>query len=288
MVVTSNIMGGLGNQLFQIFTTISYAITNNQKFCFENIKHIPQANSGDTKRHTYYDTFLLKLQEYLVDETKINDNFIKINENGFRYKQLQNIDSNSNVMLCGYFQSPMYFESNYSYIYNLLDIEKQQESLKQKINLSSQINWNQTISLHFRLGDYKYKQMCHNLLPIQYYSNAINFMLDKLSSEITWTILYFCENEDIEQVSGTIKELEKIFPNLIFTRANGDLEDWEQLLLMSLSAHNIIANSSYSWWGAYFNNNPDKIVCYPSVWFGPWIREDVRDMFPNSWNKICF
>ena len=64
------------------------------------------------------------------------------------------------------------------------------------------------------------------------------------------------------------------------------LADWEQMLLMSCCRHNIIANSSYSWWAAYLNTNPDKIVCYPSAWFGPTIGHDTSDLCPPEWKQF--
>jgi len=55
---------------------------------------------------------------------------------------------------------------------------------------------------------------------------------------------------------------------------------------MSCCDDNIIANSSFSWWGAYFNDKPNKIVCYPSKWFGHNMNNDTRDLCPSSWKKI--
>ena len=64
------------------------------------------------------------------------------------------------------------------------------------------------------------------------------------------------------------------------------IADWQQMLLMSVCDHNIIANSTFSWWGAYFNTNPQKVVCYPSVWFGPGVAHNTMDLCPESWAKI--
>jgi hypothetical protein len=64
------------------------------------------------------------------------------------------------------------------------------------------------------------------------------------------------------------------------------MEDWQQLLLMSCCNDNIIANSSFSWWGAYFNGTIEKIVCYPDIWFGPLNPVNTRDLFPESWQEI--
>ena len=67
------------------------------------------------------------------------------------------------------------------------------------------------------------------------------------------------------------------------------IPDWQQMLLMSICNDNIIANSTFSWWGSYFNENPDKIVCYPGVWFGPKLTQNnTVDLFPEDWKKIEF
>ena len=102
-------------------------------------------------------------------------------------------------------------------------------------------------------------------------------------------VLYFCETEDKPFVESLISRLKKIqcSSGVRFMKVDDTITDWKQLLLMSLCHHNIIANSSFSWWAAYFNNNIHKIITYPSEWFGPDFHyKNVLDMFPSTWNKI--
>jgi hypothetical protein len=88
-------------------------------------------------------------------------------------------------------------------------------------------------------------------------------------------------------VINIINCLAEVFPLLTFEKASDQMADWEQMLLMSDCTHNIIANSSFSWFGAYFNSNKDKIVCYPNVWFcGTGSNICVDDLFQPAWQKI--
>jgi len=154
-----------------------------------------------------------------------------------------------------------------------------------------------TISMHFRLGDYKQFTDVHPILPYHYYRNSLAYLLqtvfpnpDPASAPPTpITVLYFCEDEDRVVVEETIEKLKHAFTpihSLRFYRADSSLKDWEQLLFMSCCAHHIIANSSFSWWGAYLNRHPDKVVCYPSVWFGPLAGHNTKDLLPPAWTRI--
>lgn len=147
-------------------------------------------------------------------------------------------------------------------------------------------DFNNTISLHFRIGDYKHQPQNHPVMDTSYYKSALQHMIVR-TGRSDWNILYFYENQDTDMVKEKIGLLQEAFHHLTFTPINTEIVDYEQVLLMSLCQHNVIANSSFSWWGAYFNQTTNKIVTYPSTWFGPSLgNKKMDDMFPCGWIKI--
>ena len=277
-MITCHLMGGLGNQLFQIFATISFAIKSRQKFNFLNKTTL---NFG-TIRYTYWNSFLIKLNFCLVD--KFHTFITEIKEKNFNFNEFP-IVLNENIMINGYFQSYKYFQDNYEIICKLIGLQTMKSSLLEKPSLKSVVNnFENTISMHFRIGDYKSIQNYHPLMTKEYYHKSLTLITSLYSTN--FTVLYFCENVDINDVNLIVDYLKQEFPKLTFIRGDNTLEDWEQMLLMSCCHHNIIANSSFSWWGAYFNEWTNQIVCYPSIWFGPSINHNTNDLCPPLWNKI--
>jgi len=284
-MLTCNLMGGLGNQLFQIFTVISYALEQKKKFGFLNVKEL---GGGDTtKRYTYWDSFFSKLDNFLMEESPIIHNIYR--EKSFEYLDIPSNEFNyPNVMLFGYFQSYLYFKDKYSEICDFLSINSKKINLLNNVLDYHTSNFiKNSVSIHFRLGDYITKPDYHPIMSYDYYKMAIAYILSNDSS--IQNVLYFYEDDTdtINTVNTIINDLKNDYPNLIFDKASNKFSDWEQLMLMSCCRHNIIANSSYSWWGAYFNSNNKKIVCYPSVWFGPMLsNNNLKDLFPSDWVKI--
>lgn len=283
-MITCNLMGGLGNQIFQIFATISYAIKSKNRFQFLNLKTLGEGST--TVRYTFWETFFSNMKPFLISELPQPIHVIR--EKGFPYNELSVREMvNRNVMIYGYFQSYKYFQENYAIIYRMLNIDKMKHDLLNNINLSSPeyMDLENTVSMHFRIGDYKKIQDFHPLATYDYYERSLLYM--QISKpNINFTVLYFCEDCDIDDVLIIINKLTTNYPMYNFKRGTNTLEDWQQMLLMSCCHHNIIANSSFSWWSAYLNTSVDKIVCYPSVWFGKVANNDTRDLCPSNWVRV--
>lgn len=277
-MITCYLQGGLGNQLFQIFTTIAYSIKNKSKCIFSNTYELKH---GSTPRHTYWNSFLSNLQPFL---TYISDEIMGkcliIREPSFSYNELPLLPCEGPIkMLVGYFQSPKYFDQCKDTIFKMIRLNANKNIVYNKCPL----NYSKCISLHFRLGDYKKLPDYYPIMTLDYYKNAIKYILQTAQPN---KILYFCEDDDQEEVEKKIDQLKQIF-ELEFVRGGQGLEDWEQMLQMSLCKYNIIANSTFSWWGAYFNTNKEQIVVRPSIWFGTKkINHDTKDLFPSHWISI--
>ena len=279
-MITCNLMGGLGNQIFQIFATISYAIKSKSPFKFMNVESL--GGGSTTVRNTYWNTFFSNMRPFLMSSMPA---VTVIRESGFPYNELPVREMiNRDILIYGYFQSYKYFNDNYNVICRMIGINKMKEALLLKLDLSNDYMEN-TISMHFRIGDYKKIQEFHPLATYGYYERSLQYLQTQNPTK-QFNVLFFCEDVDYDEVTVTIDKLIAKFPSYNFTRASNVLADWEQMLLMSCCHHNVIANSSFSWWGAYFNAFADKRVCYPSAWFGPAARNDTRDLCPSDWIKI--
>ena len=276
-MISCHIIGGLGNQLFQIFTTISYSFKLKTSFYFFNSNE----SYGITKRPTYWRSFLHNLGFSLKNTHPKN---IVLREKAFEYQELEEIP-NENILLYGYFQSYKYFEDSYEKIYSLLKIDEQKHKLQEKINEPL----NEFISIHFRIGDYMNIQDFHPLLDYLYYEKSIKYILSKLNSNKEKFICFF-EKKDIENIYPLIHKLKINFSHCDFKiihEMHNELKDYEEMIAMSMCKHNIIANSTFSWWGAYLNTKNNKIVCFPNIWFGPkLIQNKTNDLFPKEWIRI--
>lgn len=296
-MITCVLMGGLGNQLFQIFTTMAVSIELKDKFMFPNNLY------GGTRTRTYWNTLLKELKSSVMMKPSNSLKLPVYKEVGFKYNKIQlssdMVKRNGGALLYGYYQSYKYFENKYEKIAKYIKLDEQRKVIRDTYFVDNNLDIiptnpeNNIISLHFRMGDYKKLSDYHPIMDTEYYIKSIGLILNKIKynndANRRVTILYFYEKEDTVDVVTKIELIKKEYPFIEFKCADSDsrMEDWQQILLMSCCQHNIIANSSFSWWGAYFNNNPQKIVCYPMKWFGVNLKShDVSDMCPPTWHKI--
>lgn len=288
--VSCLVCGGLGNQLFQIFNAISYGIKYNRKIIFQSV--IP-----NSPRHTYWDTFLKHLFIFTTGfkpngmTDKMLYGFPVYQEGeGFSHIEIPEVKM-TNVRLYGYYQSYKYFEHYQTNIYNLVKINRFRDSILEKygnLYLSREIP---TVSMHFRIGDYVKLADYHPVLSYMYYEHALSYLIRELGEKLC--VLVFCQQTDMSIPKGYVDQFyQSKFPNIEFVFVENKMEDWEEMLLMSLADHHIIANSTFSWWGAYIGKSlhegaDNKIVCYPDMWFGyEYMNNNTNDLFPPSWTKI--
>lgn len=302
-MIVSPLTGGLGNQLFQIFATMALGIRCNHITVF---MYKPYTNIA---RPQYWDNLLKNLRDkYTTTSIDIGEcNIIDISQPIFRYSPIvipiENEES-SIIIIRGLFQCERHFKSEFAEISKLVGFDGLQLQILDKIKYIPEKDIRQkyiidrnnyiyipdtiviesAIMMHFRLGDYVNKPEYHPIMPREYYANSLRLILRDTNISLP-QIVYFCEEEDISCVEITVNELRLEFPECRFYRiSHKSIPDWKQLLLMSLCAHAIIANSTFSWWGAYLMRNSNKMICYPSIWFGSgdaWL--DSTDLCPINW-----
>ena len=281
-MITCYLMGGLGNQLFQIFAIIAYGLENKIEFKFLYSDNVPSI----TPRHSYWDSLLKSIKVFTVKSLPNNLNLIEVPSGKYIPLKELNKTNSKNVLFHGYFQSYKFFENKKTDIFRLIKLSEWKENLLNTIDFQDKEN---TISLHFRLGDFKKLSHTHPIIPVKYYVNALSYIVSKFP-EIKFKVYYFCEEEDNEIVKEKyISNLHQKFPSLIFVKVDDKLDDWKQVVFMSCCKHNIIANSSFSWFGAYFNTNvSNSIICYPNIWYAGETAAKINtdDLFPKNWIKI--
>jgi len=177
----------------------------------------------------------------------------------------------------GYWQSEKYF----------LEIEDEIRSdfafklpmSQQNADIAEVINQTNSVSLHVRRNDFANNSRInstHGLCSLEYYQGAIRYIAGRVERPS-----FFIFSDDATWVKSNLKV---DFP-CEFVEHNQGRESYNDMRLMSLCQHHIIANSSFSWWGAWLNPNPTKLVVAPQAWFAnPHI--DTRDLIPANWMRV--
>ena len=313
--VTVELDGGLGNQLYKIFGTIAYSMRNGFKFHFTDSPYAGPMRVGEqgsnftaTPRKTYWNSLLRKAARYTTATPYDSNSIIlDVDEAYPSNVQLPPPPPASHISLTSLFGKYRYFEDKQIEIMELLGLDLERNRICQNLfpklfaSISAEAT---TISIHFRIGDYKHHSSKFVIQKLSYYVSALAAILDSIGEDHDETdpvyALVFCEAENEEEVRGHVNELSTYFSYVVFYIAvTAKAEDWEEMLLMSCCNHHIIANSSFSWWAAYLHmitslataaaatlvRVKDSIVTYPSQYtVNPLLEPE--ELYPISWIEV--
>jgi len=176
------------------------------------------------------------------------------------------------------------FWQNYRYFSGIADdvraaFQVKNPPSKANADWLDKINNSNSVSVHIRRGDYVHvakTNTLHGICSMEYYMQAINLMVDKIDNP---SFFFFSDDMD------WVKENISIAATTYFVDANDDAHNYEDMRLMSHCKHHIIANSSFSWWGAWLNPNENKIVVAPKQWIN---RTDIdtNELIPDTWIRL--
>jgi len=241
---------GLGNLLFTIATGCATAIRDGKKML--------------STKPNGYNEYSKNILRNLEITSNIPETIYV--EPSFEYTPIPKVNA-----IDGYFQSENYF---INFRDSILDLFSPTSGIKKYIDLKyGKILKGNSCSIHVRRGDYLNFPNHHPVLGTNYYNNAI---------------LDMCKSRNIENflvLSDDIDWCKRTFEGSQFTFIEGE-KDYLDLYIMAQCKNNIIANSTFSWWGAWLNSNENKKVIAPKQWFGSAINHNTKDLIPKTWNTI--
>ena len=229
------------------------------------------------KCHFYYFYQISHHLNKLIGASFFEKNFILENNNVSYDNRINSVSSN--VLLIGNWQNEKYFSSFQDSVISHFSFKLPLNAINSK-RLNRILNSN-SISIHVRRGDYVDNigaNKNHGVCSLDYYRKSINYILNKIDNPT-----FFVFSDDPVWVEENLKikgEHEYINGNM------GNMS-YVDMQLMSNCKHNIIANSSFSWWGAWLNRNTEKIIIAPRQWFAnPEKNSNKKELVPSSWIKI--
>ena len=283
-MIIVRLMGGLGNQLFQIAAGLVLARKNEDDIKYVFLDDYKLANRKFALSYLEVELRPLTNQErktYLPKRRlrRLINEFLGLSFRRVEYQEKAHflydpdfLNLTGNIYLSGFWQSYKYFIGYEDFIkdsfsFKFKPIGKNLAVLKEIIDCPN------SVSLHIRRGDYMKQDSGFHVLPNEYYFKA----LSHLEREYNHLSL-FIFSDDIDWVVKNFKTIHKVQ----YIAHNSSLEAHEDLRLMSACKHNIIANSSLSWWAAFLNTNDNKMVFSPGKWSQ---THHVREMelIPNHW-----
>lgn len=291
------LIGGLGNQLFQYAVAKHLSMRNNIPLKID-VSCFAQLEGREYKLNHY------QITDPVASQAEV-DNFVKYYDSNTLfarlYRKLQNrkpkykrayykeggywqyepalMKITRPVFLEGFWQHHRYFQEIDPQVLNFFTLKP--EYLPRDFPLLRKIQQNKgAVSLHIRRGDYvsdSNNLRFFGIMPLEYYHKAVAYINERVSNPI-----YYVFSDDLDWVRSELK----LEAPMVFVDIDGGTRDYLELYAMSQCRHHIIANSSFSWWGAYLNKNADKIVIAPQKWVAvEELNERIEIQMP-SWIKM--
>jgi hypothetical protein len=294
-MIIVELQGGLGNQMFQYACGKALSLKHNQKLLIDSSLLGPtKAETKDFMQRDY------ELAVFKLNAEVVGKQLLKSFEDSSFYKKTRKLlklpykkcyheipgegasqldKITSPVLLKGYWQSEQYFLDYKKEIRR--DFAFQPDPIGEIEGALNQINKTNSVSVHFRRGDYLSNPVAKKVLgplDIGYYAGAIK----KIQNELGNPFFYiFSDDPEWVKKNLPLSKNYKIMEEFQYNKPHYDL------LLMSNCKHHIIANSSFSWWGAWLNADPKKIVIAPNRWFADeQMNKNSTYLVPREWIKL--
>jgi len=277
-VVITKLYGGLGNQMFQYAAGLALSEKLKSAYYldlkwFEEIK-----TNREVTQRVYelngFEIYPSKLSVIEVIRNKLNPPLV-FKERDLNYQPaFEHLEGD--VILDGYWQSHKYFQEYEETVVNAFRFPE--EISKKNGEILDRISATNSVSIHIRRGDYNTKvgRNYHGLVPLDYYEQALASL-----KKNTLVQAVFVFSDDIEWCKKNVS----FKPSSVFIDSNGPSSGVEDMRLMSACKYNILANSSFSWWAAWLNRNPNKVVYAPKVWF-KGVEAKIDDRLPLEWVRL--
>ena len=280
--------GGLGNQMFQI--ALGKKLEYLGKKVLFDINQIESRidEHNITKSYEVFDIDLDVASSKDIDSMSDTntDLYNKIRRKIFGCKKTHYFEKNfgdedkeiyslSDAYLDGYWQSYKYFDDCSNIITDLFKFKPLTDD-KNKYYEDKILSCENPVSVHFRLGDYCTKeniQYFGNICTEEYYSKGITFLQNKFNN-----VTFFIFSNDMKYAERFLDK-----KNYCVVDCNDEKNAWKDMYLMSICKSNIVANSSFSWWGAWLNRNNNKTVIAPEKWIN---GRDMKNICPDSWVRF--
>lgn len=284
-MIAIKLMGGLGNQMFQYAFGRKISLDKNTKLALDLTFFNNQAEV-DTPRHYELDCYKINpklITKQIPDSKPLLYPLIKRNyflhrylEKAFPFNE-EALGQPDETLFQGYWQTEKYF-------LNIRDVLLNDFSLAYPLSdenraIEDSIKMQTSVSLHVRRGDYVSNANAnefHGLKGIDYYIQAVKEIKEKIGTSFK---LYIFSDD----MTWCKENLSTIYEDIVYV--DGDRPGYVDMWLMRQCNHNIIANSSFSWWAAWLNDNNSKVVVAPLTWFDNQ-SVDTSDIIPSAWIRI--